>query len=439
MRMSSSQSSSASKPQSHWIKVHVRDLVLGMFIIELDRPWRDTPFPINGFHLRKFDQVQTLRSLCETVFIDPSKGASPRSREPTKLTILSSARKRAPESSVLKVCPDAYPRTRSVKQEIDSAARLYSQLDSLLCQAIDNARAHEPLGLEEIYKLGREVIACVIRNPDGFIWYLNTSEQGDCLLKHSIRAAVWSTVFACHVGFPRSDIEALFVGTLLADIGMAKFPEEFVRKNGPFSRAEYLQYQKHVGIGVDILNIEENIDPQVVRIVRAHHERHDGRGFPRRQRGDQITMLAQIANLAYSYERLLKRSTRADLSPAVAVSQLYKQRKIKLADQLVYEFIRALGMFPAGSVVELATGEIGIVTEQNVNQRLTPKIAVVTTARKQMKKKFELINQNASKEQHLVKSITRSLKRGAYSIDPAQFTDSLFGKRFGFGKLGLRL
>jgi len=436
--MSSSQPKRVSKPQEHWIKVHARDLVLGMFVIELDRPWRDTPFPINGFHLRKFDQMQTLRSRCEFVYIDPNKGASPRSKSPTKLTILSSARKRAPESSTLKVCPDVYPRTRSVKQEIDNASRLYGQLENWLNQAIENAREHKPLGMDEIYRVGRETVACVIRNPDGFIWYLNTSEQGNCLLKHSIRAAIWATVFACHAGMPKSDIEALFVGTLLADIGMAKFPPQFVGKTGPFTRNEYVEYQKHVGIGVDILRIEENLDQQVVSIVRAHHERHDGRGFPRRQRGDQIPMLARIANLAYSYERLLKRSSEADLSPATAVSRLYKQRKIKFADQLVYEFIKALGMFPAGSVVELATGEVGIVTEQNASQRLTPKITVVTTARKQLKSKYELINQGEQKDQALIKSITRSLKRGSYNIDPAGFTDGLFGRRIGFGKLGLR-
>lgn len=437
--MSSSQSKTANEPQSHWIKLPGRDLMLGMFVIELDRPWRDTPFPINGFHLRKFDQLQAVRALCEWVYIDPTKGAGPRKKTPTKLTILSSARRRAPESIELQVRHDVYPRTRAVKQEVDSASRLYVQLNAALNQTIDRARQHKPLGMEELYKLGRETIDCVIRNPDGFIWYLNTTDEGDCLLKHSIHAAIWATVFACHAGFPRNEIEALFIGTLLADIGMAKFPPAFVAKTGPFTRKEYLEYQKHVGVGVDTLRIEGHVDPQVISVVRGHHERHDGRGFPRGQLGDQIIILARVAHLAYSYERLLKRSSGVGLSPATAISCLYKQRKLKFAEQLVFEFIKALGMFPAGSVVELSTGEVGIVTEQNHNQRLTPKITVVTTSRKQLKKNFEQINQGEQKDGVAVKSITRSLKRGSYKIDPARFTDSLFGRRIGFGKLGLRL
>lgn len=436
--MQTSQNQHKSTPQEHWIKVEGRDLVLGMFVIELDRPWRETPFPINGFHLRKFDQIQSVRMLCQWVYIDPGKGASPRKREPRKLTILTSARQRAPESLALKVRHDAYPRSRAVKQEIDNARLLFERLDARLVAAIDAVRAHKPIGVQELYGLTNETIDCVLRNPDGFIWFLNTGEQGNCLLKHSIRAAVWAIVFACNVGFGRDEIEALFIGTLLCDIGMAKLPEELVSRAGPFTRAEYLAYRRHVELGVDALNAEADLDPRIASIVRGHHERHDGLGFPRRQRGDQIPMLARVANLAYSYERMLKRSSQADLSPATAISRLYKQRKLKFADQLVYEFIKALGMFPAGSIVELASGEIGIVTEQNPNQRLTPRISVLTTPRKQLLERFQQINQGEQKDHERVKPIARCLPRGSFGIDPANFTERLFGRRIGFGPLAIR-
>ena len=344
--------------RSKWTKVDSKDLALGMFIIELDRPWHDTPFPVNGFHLRKFDQIQSLRLLCNFVYIDTNRGAGHKKGKRENLTILSSARERAPDSNVLRVSNDVYPRTKSVKQEIDNAAHLYSQLNNRLNETIQNTRDHKPLNIHSLYKVAGETIDCVIRNPDAFIWVLNINEQGNCILSHSIRASIWATIFACHVGFERDDIEALFMGTFLADIGMAKFPPEFVTKSGPFSRKEYLAYCKHVRIGVDIVGAEEKIDARVVDIIRAHHERHDGLGFPNKQSGDQIPALARIANLAYSYERLLKRSLVTDQSPAAAISRLYKQRKLKFAEQLVFEFIKALGMFPAGSVVELENGSI---------------------------------------------------------------------------------
>ncbi len=425
--------------RSKWTKLDCKDLALGMFVIELDRPWQDTPFPVNGFHLYKFDQIQSLRVLCNYVYIDTFRGAGHRKNKAENLTILSSARKRAPESTDLNVNNEVYPRTKTVKQEIDKAAHLYCQLNNKLNDVIKNVRDHSPLNIKGLHKVAGETIDCVIRNPDAFIWVLNINKQGNCILTQSIRASIWATIFACHVGFARNDIEALFMGTFLADIGMAKFPPEFVTKSGPFTRKEYLTYRRHVRIGVDILGAEESIDPRVVSIIRAHHERHDGLGFPGKQCGDQIPRLARVANLAYSYERLLKRSSANDQSPASAISRLYKQRKLKFAEQLVFEFIKALGMFPAGSVVELENGSIGIVTEQNPNQRLTPKIVVITTSRKQRLKKFLPINQDASKNQRTTKLITRSLRRGSYKTDPAELTPRLFGKRIGLGKLGMRI
>jgi putative nucleotidyltransferase with HDIG domain len=435
--MAINQLNSESNDRTRWLKVEVKDLALGMFIIELDRPWQDTPFPVNGFHLRKFDQIQSLRLLCNYVFIDTHRGAGKKSKR-DKLTILSSARERSPVSMTIRVNHNVYPRTRSVKQEIDKAAHIYDALNNKLDVAISNARDHQPLDMKELYKLTSETIDSIIRNPDALIWHLNTCEQGNCILKHSIRAAIWAGVFACHIGFQRDDVEALFMGTLLADIGMAKYPPEFVTKTGAFSRKEYLAYRKHVRIGVDIVRAEENIDPRVVNIIRAHHERHDGLGFPSKQSGDQIPPLARIANLAYSYERLLKKSSQGDLSPAAAIGRLYKQRKLKFAEQLVFEFIKALGMFPAGSIVELENGAIGIVIEQNPNERLTPKTVVITTSRKQFLKKPAMINQGNSKNPSVNKVITRSLKKGAYKVDPEALMPRIFGTRIGLGKIGLR-
>lgn len=438
--MSVGHSNKFAKLQGNWVRVDTRELLMGMFVVDLDRPWKDTPFPVDGFHIRKFEQIETVRLFCKFVFIDPARGARPKSSKLSNLTLLTSARQRSPDSAEIPVKNDAYPRTRTVKQEVDNTARLYIQISNRLNRCIVNAREHKPLGLTDLYLLADKVIDSIIRNPDAFIWHLNTCDQGNCLLRHSIRAAIWATVFACHIGFARDDIQALFVGTLLADIGMAKFPPQFVRKTGPFKRKEYLAYQKHVRIGVDVLRAEGEIDSRVLSIVRAHHERHDGLGFPRGQRGDQISSLARIANLSYSYERLLKSSSENDVSPAIAVSRLYKQRKLKFADQLVFEFIKALGMFPAGSVVELVTGEVGVVIEQNANQKLTPKIVVVTNARKRHREKFTLINQNGVKETEMlpVKAIKRSLQKGTHEVDPVVLMPRIFGKRVGLGKISLR-
>lgn len=420
-------------------RIPCADLLLGMYVTELDRPWSETPFPINGFHIRRTEDLETLRLFCKQVVIDTSRGVAPRRKRDKNLTILSSARNRSPVASQMRVVHDQYQRSKSVKQEIDNAERLYSELGVRLNQVIKNAREEQKLQLENLNPVTRGIRESIIKCPDAFIWFLNTNTQEQCLLKHSLHSAVWALLLGRHVGFSAADMDLLFVGTLLADIGLAKFPEELVRKTGRFSRREYLAYQKHVRIGEDLLRVEGDVDKSIIGIMRAHHERHDGLGFPRGQRGDQIAVPARIANLAYCYDRLLKHGSEGvRVAPANAVSRLYKQRKLKFTEQLVFEFIQVLGMYPAGSIVELSSGEVAIVVEQNPGEKLTPKMALLTDANKQRRKKFPLINPAQEKSAADRHTVVKALDNGSYGIHPEQLREAIFGKRIGFGKLGIR-
>ena len=114
------------------------------------------------------------------------------------------------------------------------------------------------------------------------------------------------------------------MGTLLADIGMNKLPKNLVVKSGPFRRKEYLAYRKHIHLGLELVKGIAGLDKGVISIIKYHHERHDGLGFPGKLKGDQIPVLARIANIAYSFEKLLhKKDNLKAMSPAAAIGNLY--------------------------------------------------------------------------------------------------------------------
>ncbi|MEX2130551.1 MAG: DUF3391 domain-containing protein [Pseudohongiellaceae bacterium] len=416
------------------------DLLLGMYVCELDRPWTETPFPVKGFHIRRIEDLETLRLFCKQVVIDTTRGVSPRRQRAANLTILSSARKRSPPVAEIAVSHDVYKITGAVKQEIDTVERLYQELSTLYDKVIISARNDKPLRLASLTRVSGGIRNSIIRCPDAFIWFLNTNSHDSCLLNHSLRAAVWSLLLTRHIGYSTADMDVVFLGTLLADIGMAKLPESLVRKTGGFGRREYLAYRKHVRMGEDLLRIEGEVDNNVTSIVRAHHERHDGLGFPRGQRGDQIPVMARIANLAYCYDRLLKHGARGvTVAPANAVRRLYKQRKLKFTEQLVFEFIQVLGLYPAGSIVELTSREIAIVVEQNPGEKLQPKIALVTDDNKSLLKKPRLVNPVDNKSAADNWTVIRALELGSYAIQPENLREEIFGKRIGIGKFGVRV
>ncbi|PCJ27768.1 MAG: hypothetical protein COA96_02660 [SAR86 cluster bacterium] len=425
------------------LKVKHSDILLGMFICELDRPWSQTPFPVGGFHLRTAEDIEGIAKFCKFVFIDTNKGALPRTEKLNQLTILSSARRAVPASASLKIKRDTYPVSHSVKQQIDSAHKLYSNLKQEFYSQAQEVRSGKEMDLSCFSKSIDGLIEAIVANPQTLIWILNTDTDDCSETAYCVRASVWATILARQIGMRKSDMHTLFLGTLLADIGMQLLPERLVNKRGPFRRKEFLAYRKHVELGLQVVAKYPQLDGRVASIIRCHHERHDGLGFPRALRGEQIPVLARFANLAYCFERLLKSDSKG--SPTSALNRLYKQRVLKFPEQLIVEFIHVMGMYSIGSLVELSSGEVALVLEQNQVQKLSPKIAILTDKNKSPLNSCEIVELGNEKDK-LVRSIRSSFtnneseknSRQGKVLDPANYTFSFCGKRIGIGSIGLR-
>lgn len=426
--------SSVSLPNQ--VKLGTNDVLVGMFVCELDCKWSETPFPLGGFHVKTADEIVLLQKFCKVVTIDTNKGAEPARRRRSNLTILSSARRAAPAAASLKVNRDAWPVTHTLKQQIDKSHASYLAMNDALAGLAQAVRKGDPLDLDSLQEPSTALIDSILANPQTLVWILNTEDQLKQQNSHCVRAAIWAALLSRQFGLKRNDIELLFQGVLLADIGMNLLPERLVNKQGPFRKKEYLAYRKHVDFGLELLAGYPQLDERVVRIVRNHHERHDGLGFPKGLKGDQIPVLARFTSLAYCYERLLKSNCRNKrLSPARAISRLYKQRELKFPEQLVVEFIHVLGTYPVGSVVQLSNGELALVLEQNMEERLSPKVAVIADAQQQVYENPKPIDLSSPKEERRIKA---SVNPGGLAISLENYTFQFVGKRISFAGLGFR-
>ena len=422
------------------LQVQSSDLLIGMYVSELDCAWSATPFPLGGFHIKTVGDLQILQKYCKQVVIDTNKGLSPRVNRKADLTILSSARKAAPPASALKVDRGTYPVTQSIKQQIDSAAKEYQLLVTEFQGVADGVRAGKTLSLANSSASSERIIRLVLANPHTLIWILNTESRPLTATAYCVRAAIWSAILARQIGMPEKEISILFQGTLLCDIGMNLLPERLVNKRGPYRRKEFLAYRKHVAIGLELLGRHPALDERVSSIVRCHHERHDGLGFPRGIKGEQLPALARFANMAYCFERLLytncdKRRT----SPAKAITRLYKQRMLKFPEQLIVEFIHVMGMYPLGSVVELASGELGIILEQNECERLFPRIGIISDAQQQLLEKPFIIDLSAAKDDNASRTISSSANMQNLKIKIEDYRFQFIAKKIGLGSLAIRL
>jgi response regulator RpfG family c-di-GMP phosphodiesterase len=407
-----------------------------MFVSEIDCAWSVTPFPLGGFHLKQPEDIQMLAKFCKTVHIDTTRGAAPAKLRKDSLTILSSARKASPQAAAFKTNRNLYPTTSSLKKQLDSSSEHYQELLTLFARLTQSVRQGETLNLADLDKPVNALIASAAANTQTLIWILNTDPSPVAATDYCVRAAIWATLCACHIGIPRAEIDALFVGTLLSDIGMHLLPERLINKRGKFRKKEFLAYKKHVNFSLDLLSALPDIDEKILRIVRCHHERNDGLGFPKGLRGEQIPALARLAHLGYSFERLLRSlSQPSSVSPARAIARLYKQRDLKFPEQLIVEFIHLMGMYPAGALVELNSGEIAIVLEQHPNEKLNPKVAILTGTDQVKLAKPNVLQLG---EDTSGRSVLSSLGPKHKGVQASDYRFSFVGRRLAIGGFGIR-
>ena len=138
-----------------------------------------------------------------------------------------------------------------------------------------------------------------------------------------------------------------------------------------------MEYRSFVNHSVEQLRSSGFKNRSVINIIKFHCERFDGSGFPKGCAGNRIPMLASVVGIATEFDRLCNSREAGDtMVPSKATSRLYQLRGSAFAENLVVEFIQSVGLYPAGTMVELTTGDQGMVIEQNPRSRLAPRLAV---------------------------------------------------------------
>jgi hypothetical protein len=247
-----------------------------------------------------------------------------------------------------------------------------------------------------------------------------------------------------------ADINTLAMGVLLKDVGKTRLPKQLLRKPEP-STTEVKELERFVELGVGILRKTPNIEPRVISVVKTHCERINGSGFPQHLRGDKIPLLGRIAGIVTFYDSTINpRGQAMPVAPSKAVAKLYESRDVEFQEELVVEFIRAIGLYPTGTLVELSTGEVAVVVEQNFARRLKPKVMVVINAMREYLDKPQLLDlaEVEAKYNKAVQSsrkavdfdsveIARDLEPGKYDIDIATIRDDYLFSQLKHEKRGI--
>ena len=355
--------------------IPVSELQFGMYVAELDRPWTDTPFRFQGFVLETPEQLETLKKYCRQVQVDPDKAEvvsrlADRTLGPVRSAVDLSRTGRV-----------KYAAQAPVEQEFHRAVSTHVSGERAVQESVVALRAGKTLDAQRVSEAVNGVTESVLRNPDAMVLYTQLQEKGDYTQSHALDSSVYMTVFGRFLEMSREDIALLGHLGLLQDVGKVRLPNTLIEKRERLTPAEFDLAKRHVEHSAEILHATSGLPAGIAELALLHHERHDGSGYPKKLRGKEIGLFGSIAAIVDTFDALTARRPYAEpVAPSTALSMLYKWRGTFFDPYLVEQFIRCIGIFPIGSVVELNSGESGIVIAQNLEKRLQPRVMVVRDA-----------------------------------------------------------
>lgn len=422
------------------IKIDVSEVTIGMFVSGLDRPWTQTPFPLQGFYVRDLDEINQLKAHCHHIYIDVLKGARPvkanlrtMSAAPrSKPSVRGSVDEKITGMPPLKVKHNAYPVSQSLREEMSEARELHREVYGAVSQVLEQlARGDAKGAILDTKRAASAMVGSVLRCPDAFTWLTRVKQKDEHTYSHSVRSAIWGILLGRHMGLSKVDLEVLAMGLLLKDVGKTRLSSDLLSKKDR-SKIEQADYEKFVVLGVEVLEKTPDVPPRVVSVVKTHREHVNGSGYPGHLRGEKIPLLGRIAAVVTFYDEVTNpRGVKYPLSPSKAVAQLYEGRDSLFQGDLVVEFIRAIGLYPTGTLVELNTGEVAVVVEQNFERRLKPHIMVVLDPYKRALPEPVYLDMAADDKQKQAKidagklssaevewvEVAQDLEPGAYDVD----------------------
>lgn len=510
-------------------RMRTGELKLGMFVAELDIPWLDSPFILQGFLIENDTQLKELRTLCREVTVDrnmstgghfapivrekvtanfsrtatpsvkitsstsPAKSGQPKQHTngflkviqalrtggvPPAVEVKHYAEAQKPAHNIAPVKPSLLAgklqQTHHQQASLSFWNRLCNWLYGLRSPqqkyidsvdiapetphaGADVATSAIPVELEivEVYPqfakteadtrdvfekiaLGTNVdlvhvnqsldnmLQSIERNPDALLWLARLRQTDDYAYNKALYVSINMMAFGHFLSLPKKQVKDLGMAGLFQDIGKIQIPAEILQKPGPLEENEFTLVKQHVQASLDTLRSTTDISAEVMQIVAEHHERYDGSGYPGNLKGADISLLGQIAGVMDTYCAMTSNKPYAKgMFSHQVLEALYTAKNEKFSESLIDQLIQFFGIYPVSSLVELNSGEVAVVIQQNQIRRLQPRVMVLLDTNKERMKSpvtLDLIHGPLTPAGEPYK-IVRGLPPDCYGLNPAHYYD----------------
>ena len=359
--------------------VDMKSLRLGLYI-ELDVGWMSHPFPTGSFKISSPKQIETLQTLGLTrIRCIPSKSDPDPAAEQAAVRAHAQA-SALDERQLAALREKEQRRLRATALAAQDRAlvvceRRFGESVRLYRKVMDQVQTQPKVVAEQCQAMVATYVCELLDKGEASIRLLSEA-AGDKSSMHPVNVTIVSLLLGRAMGLQAAELQDLGVAAFLHDIGKVNVPDRVRWVEENFSTAEYRMYQEHVAQGVNLARSME-LRPGAQLALAQHHELADGSGFPTRIKGDAMSVSGRIVALVNRYDNLCNPSRPATaLTPHEALSLIFAQLKTRFDAATLSAFIRMMGVYPPGSVVQLIDDRYAIVVSVNSARPLKPRVIV---------------------------------------------------------------
>jgi len=345
-----------------------RDVTLGMYVHGFEGSWFDHPFWRAGFAVEDEAKLSKIRESAVTGVIvewipesdEPPLPRLAKAPPPLSPDAAAAMMRRAVQTIVPR--PEVHEKVEPV--EIQQAKAAMKRARSVMVSVFDQARLGRAIHASDVAAVVDEVSEAVLRNPGAMVKVARLKAKNDYTYMHSVAVCTLMVNFARTLNLPESRFRALGMAGLLHDVGKLAIDDVILEKPGSLSDAEFEQIKLHTVRGHDLLADSLDVPDEARDVCLHHHERMNGTGYPFGLAADQISINARMGAICDIYDALTsQRPYKRGWAPLDAL-QAMSGWEGHLDPTLLFQFMRSIGMYVPGTLVELRSRRLGIILPQ---------------------------------------------------------------------------
>lgn len=340
------------------IRIHVNQLRIGMRVVRLETLDNSSPFLLDVVDIRTQADIQAIQKVCDYVDIDVKW-------------------QKHQHGSIVTGKSDSLKQL-SFARSFNQTANTFNQTSVLIKSVFDDIRFGNQFSVEAVKQAVSQCVDQVLESSDAMLLLTQIKNKDEYTAQHSMNVCVMAILLARELNYSVADLNKIGECGLLHDVGKMKVPLEILNKPGKLVDVERSVMRNHTVYGRDVLISARNVFPGAVDVAFGHHERIDGKGYPRGVDGSAISPFTRLIAIVDAYDAITSDRVYQRGQPHLkALGILTREMRVHFDANYVTKFINCIGFYPQGNIVELSSGDVGVVVEQNKLDRLKPRILLI--------------------------------------------------------------